>query len=153
ARPGDERDPPGEVGGLVALLVVEVAAGGAELVVEGVEAPELGLADVALARGAELGRVARGERWLALRGEGRGFEDGGAAGGGDAGLVEERLVGGLCTEVLAPPERLGEPALLGAVGDRDPARGGEEPEARLAGHGGERGAVGGDGLEHLQAGV
>ncbi len=54
-RAGDEGDPPAQVDRRGAVGEVLVAAGRAELVVERVEAPVLGLAHVALARLVELG--------------------------------------------------------------------------------------------------
>jgi len=148
ARAGDERHPAAEVHRGGAAGVVLVAARGAQLVVKGVEAPELRLADVALAGLCELRRVVG--RRLACRGRphrksrppARGVASGGRQLGerrrerrrvaepADAGPLPQGAVPGLPLVALATPQRLAELLPLPVVGAGDLPR---EPLERLAG--------------------
>src|SRR5690606_29023565 len=153
---GDDGDAPAQVGGLGALLIVEVPTGGAHLVVEEVDPLAHLLADVAGARVLELRLVpALGVREAPAR-----LREGLGLGGDEHGLqpllTDARALehGRVRFPRVLPPLLLQGPRehpLLGPPGARHLPGGDQEPIAQLSIDHAESGAVLDQRLQHTDA--
>ena len=149
-RPGDERDPPVQRRRLEALLVIELRAVGAHRVVEEVDPPELGLADVAVARLGELAGAFR--RGLGPADElRRRDEHRRTARRADLGRRPRLAIRVPLLLTLHAPESLGRPHLLGAHRPRYAPRRAKERDAQVVRHAGETRAIEDERLEGLDA--
>ena len=157
AAAGEQRDAAGQVGGLRPLAEVEVAAGPAELVVEGVQLDVVLLADVAVLRRdrlAELGIVLHFDLlepggWEHVRRR----VDRLVAQDADAGLGEHRLVAAEPGRLLLAPHDLVEPPSLDDVRVVDVAGRSQQPRPLLERQRLEQAPVADDRFEHLGGGL
>ena len=151
---GEQRDAAREVGGLRALAVVELAAGGTQLVVEGMDVAVELLADVAVLRLddlAELGivvhlRLLELRRWKDVRRR----EDRLLAQHPDPGLREHALVALELRGLLLPLHRLAPLAPGDEIGIEDVPGRGKQPGPFLFRQRREQAAVANDRLQQLR---
>ena len=153
ARAGDQRVAAVQVGGLLALGVVDVAAVAAHRVVVAVHLRVRLLADVAGQGGVEVRSLLRGGRVGVGRRQPERRVVVGTALDAQPGALDGLPVLRLLRLALGAPERLGHAAQVVAIGLRDLAGERQQFAALRLRQPRELAAIGTDGLEHPQAGA